>query len=195
MTRVRRVPKHRRLVDLPEDLVTYLTTGDYHGGDFDTFQVAGGVLRGNFAHIRDLWGDHGEAILDEWIDEHPGSRPFAWWVCVAPAPRLVLYGAELTLASARPAHFAGNEIWRRHFGIPAFVSCRPRAFAGRPRVEPEAAYLDSRGLLAAEERAALEDDDFEDVEINPFIVDVDLTLDPHTPRGADPHARHRTLEP
>jgi hypothetical protein len=176
-TKRQRRPQARRLIDLPGDLVEYLTLGQYNGnggGAFDTFQIAGGVLRGNFARIRELWSDHGEAILEEWIDEHPGSRPFAWWVCVAPAPRLVLYGAELTLANANHKAFGENEVWRRHFGIPAFIPCRPRDFDGWPSVESQASYLDRHHLLAAEERAALEDDDFEDEEINPFVTAEDL---------------------
>jgi hypothetical protein len=167
MTRVRRVPKHRRLIDLPEDLVGYLQTGRYEDAGFEVFQIAGTTMRGNFSGIQDLWS---EAILEEWLADHPGTRPFAWWVLVAPEPRAVLVGAELTLAVAYPRYFAGETTWRWRHGIPAFAACRPPDCAKLPHVESQATFLDRHGVLAAEERAALDADDFEDEEINPFVV-------------------------
>ena len=74
MTRVRRVAKLRRLVDLPEDLVTYLTTGEY-GSDFDSFMLAGQVLRGRLDGLRAAWAQYGPSILAAWPDDEPA--PFA----------------------------------------------------------------------------------------------------------------------
>jgi hypothetical protein len=33
------------------------------------------------------WGDVRDELLPQWIREHPGTRPFAWWEQEAPEPR------------------------------------------------------------------------------------------------------------
>lgn len=33
------------------------------------------------------WDDLGAEILEEWIEERPGSRPWAWWMLQAPEGR------------------------------------------------------------------------------------------------------------
>jgi hypothetical protein len=173
VTRVRRVPKIRRLVDLPPSLVQYLETGQYTDFDddskMDVFQLAGAVLRGRFEHVREVWHEHGAALLADWLEEHPGSRPFCWWAVIAPEPRRVLVGAELTLAVAWPRYFAGETTWRWRHGLPGFIACRPRDLDGLPSVESQAVFLDRLGLLDAEERAAIKADAFEPEEINPFV--------------------------
>jgi hypothetical protein len=34
--------------------------------------------------LRDVWRREGAALTDEWVREHPGSRPYAWWLWSAP---------------------------------------------------------------------------------------------------------------
>ena len=43
--------------DLPASLKHYLASGCYRGSDFDTFLLAGRVIRGELAGLRALWAD------------------------------------------------------------------------------------------------------------------------------------------
>lgn len=164
-----------RRTQLSEGVRRYLEMGSYgsslepeHGSfDYDAFGLKGSVLRGNYAETQALWVRHGARLLEEWVTVHPGCRPFAWWVSEAPEPRRVLRGIELLLG--RPAR---DEVWwRPRRGVPFFVQVRPVDYIGYPAIESEAHYLERLGLLADEERARVQAEDWEPVEINPFCID------------------------
>lgn len=38
----------------------------------------------SWEHRKPVWEEHREAILVGWIEEHPGTRPYAWWEYDAP---------------------------------------------------------------------------------------------------------------
>jgi hypothetical protein len=106
---------------------------------------------------RELWLAHREAVLDDWREEHPGTRLWAWWAWDASEPRRVVTGAELLLPVRAPGDWAW--VWRENFGVPAFRQVRSPSTRD-PAVESQATYLDRLGELSAEERAALPADAF-----------------------------------
>lgn len=142
---------------LTDQLRRFLETGDYArsaGGEWlDIFTLAGAVIHGLYDRLRAAWAEHGAAILADWIEQHPGTRPFAWWCLEAPARRRVVQGGELVVR-------IGDEVWRREFGVPP---TRPIVRYDDPPfvVESEAAYLDRLGLLGRAERRELAAEDFE----------------------------------
>jgi hypothetical protein len=34
--------------------------------------------------LEQLWAKHGPAIVEDWVQDHPGTRPRCWWVWSAP---------------------------------------------------------------------------------------------------------------
>jgi hypothetical protein len=160
-----------RQTQMSEPIRHYLETGEWGSPDRATdrllvFQLAGAVLRGHYSEIAALWARHGASLLQDWVAEHPGCRPFSWWVVVASEPRRVLRGVELL--APRPTR---EDRWRSRFGGPFFVQAKPADFIGFPTIESEVRYLDRLGLLAGAERARVEPGDWEPVEIKPFLVE------------------------
>ena len=111
-------------------------------------------------NARQLWEEHGAAVLAVWIGAKPGTRPPAWWKVAAPEPRLRLggIGEPWTL----------RDVWR---GVPAIWSRPVRGdFQGArelsydpedpPIFEAEAAYLKRLGLLGRGELRRLVPADF-----------------------------------
>lgn len=96
---------------------------------------------------RALWDEHGPALVAEWIDANPGSRPPPWWAHDAPELRKQL-GGRGVLADARFC----NLIIPPQLGIPAFDSTD---VTDAPRFESQAAFLDRHGLLTNTERKRL----------------------------------------
>jgi len=82
----------------------------------------------------ELWREHRAELLGEFIEAHPGRRPYAWWLhdCPSRAERLKLGG------SGEPG---ASRDYDRVFG---YFECDP---ADPPRVESEAAFLKRLGLL------------------------------------------------
>jgi len=147
---------------LTESLERFLITGEYGGGaqfSFDIFLLAGQAIRGNFSAVRELWAEHGAALLARWIAEHPGERPWAWWIATAPSPRQCLTDPGHHVRE--PAAWPGLAyMWRLHRGIPLLDQVGHFTVA----FESQAAYLDRHGFLGADERLALDEADF-DVEV------------------------------
>jgi hypothetical protein len=110
-----------------------------------------------------------------------GTRPWAWWAFDATEPRRCVGGAELLAPAGAPT--AWEWVWRKDFGVPAFLQWRPRGYLGLPAVESQAAYLDRLHLLGVEERADLDDDAFDHEAVNPFIADAEETLNPTAARA------------
>lgn len=121
------------------------------------------------------WREHGAAITAAWILEHPGTRPWGWWVYAAWEGRRCVAGAELLVPKQAPTDW--DWVWRESFGVPAFRQSRPCGYRGLPAVESQAEYLDRLGLLGVEEQAALTAHAFDPEVIDPFVVDAaDTTL-------------------
>jgi len=81
------------------------------------------------------WWELREKLLPTWIEQHPGTRPYAWWKFEAPEPRRqVAPGPE----SIGPANW---------FGCPSSFQGVP----GDGMFETEGEYLDRLGLLTPHE--------------------------------------------
>jgi hypothetical protein len=100
---------------------------------------------------RQLWREHGSAVLAAWIRARPGTRPAAWWRCDAPEPRRRLAGV------------GEPKLNGRHLGVPAeWFSVDPE---NPPLFESEPAFLRRHGLLQPGEVRRLKPGDFEPVPI------------------------------
>lgn len=98
--------------------------------------------------MRPLWEEHGAAILAEWIEAHPGTRPSYWWRYEAPRsgesiePRRHLFGEGVPLhevLNVGPAYTCGIPDWCGDPDNP-------------PIFESQHAYLKRHGLLVKGER-------------------------------------------
>ena len=143
-TKRRRVRRQRRLditelsIDCRYELETGVPFFDGFDGDFDAFKAA--------------WQMHGETILKEFVQEHPGRRPFAWWVLVHKRERPII---------RRPPE--GEERLRGHHTRYGYFSTHVLLLAPDwgPLQEPEEEYLARLKLLSKEEIAALRESESE----------------------------------
>lgn len=116
-------------------------------------------------HRRQTWEKHRDAILAEWIELHPGTRPWAWWEYDRPDDlrrRIHLPDELLTQfqdtqgvrLERDEAANPGKWYWTKdppHWGI-------PQPFGnGSDLFEAESDYLERHGLLTRAERRALEE--------------------------------------
>jgi hypothetical protein len=122
----------------------------------------------NSMTLEPLWQEVGADITAQWVAANAGRRPWAWWRFNASEPRRCVHGAELLAPVRQPGDW--DWVWKKDFGVPAFQQCRPLGYIGLPAVESQAACLDRLGLLSADERMALDDDAFEPVEVDPFVI-------------------------
>lgn len=131
----------------------YFDTGEWRsrGAAHLWFFVHNGGARATWRTLR-------AALLEEWSQAHPGTRPFAWWQFDATEPRRRIGGVGDSYAE-------GLEL-----GIPRWWATQELAsFATRftaidpndpPMFESEAAYLERLGLLTDAERRRLPADAF-----------------------------------
>lgn len=91
--------------------------------------------------MRAAWEIHREQIIEEWITEKPGTRPFAWWLFEG-VPR---HGERLTTA-AWTSFYGGNRRLHELHGI-----LHTQYFP--PAQEEESKYLLRHGYLSPEEQA------------------------------------------
>jgi hypothetical protein len=90
--------------------------------------------------VRAAWEQHAEWLLEAWIERHPGSRPFGWYLCVG-VPE---FGERRALENAMwpPCLDKGRHGIANKFTIP-------------PSQEPEVEYLRRHSQLGDDEEAAL----------------------------------------
>jgi hypothetical protein len=89
MPRKLRIAKPR-YEDVNPFVVAYLQTGD-HPPDriapdqrhdmWECFKLTGPRVR---AALREVWREVADDLLDQWIAERPGTRPYGWWLFDAP---------------------------------------------------------------------------------------------------------------
>jgi hypothetical protein len=108
------------------------------------------------------WRAVRDDLLRDWIQEHPGTRPAAWWKYDAPkqaAPKVPKWHRGEMVEPRRRIGGAGAPSWEQfpailpyyRFGIP--VSFEGIDKADPPTFESEATYLKRNGLLSpGEER-------------------------------------------
>lgn len=115
------------------------------------------------------WSIARKKILSSWIDEHPGTRPYAWWCFDAPGIRQRVGG------TGTPKHEVLKYAPAFVFGIPRYwITAQDTGILGRavhkgkpldindpPLFESQAAYLERNGLLSEIEKAALPEDAFD----------------------------------
>ncbi|MGC8541874.1 MAG: hypothetical protein ACP5QA_14780 [Phycisphaerae bacterium] len=102
------------------------------------FSVCGGPV--DMVRAREAWQRFRVEILAAWIQKHPGTRPYFWWLADAPEPRRQLCGAPPEDAPL---------FW----GMPSLLA--PPQLDDTPGFECQAAYLGRHGLLDDAERSAL----------------------------------------
>lgn len=100
------------------------------------------------------WQRYRGELLAEWIAEHPGTRPFAWWQFDAVSRRETIDGSvhpfdrperrELCdeWHAQHPSMGYDRRFWELFYGRPAIV-----VGEGMVRYESEARYLTRLGLL------------------------------------------------
>jgi hypothetical protein len=177
-----------RYADANPYVVAYLRTGDYVRdrqipGIFECFRLTGPHARGE---LRQIWLELRDEILDAWIAERPGTRPYGWWEFDAPRWRPEAWCRDLSAEVAAwfceprrrvggigtPTYDVLNVMPEFAFGVPTswvsrydelhyegFTGLAPRA-DDPPRFESQASYLDRHGLLPAAERRVLTATDF-----------------------------------
>lgn len=110
---------------------------------------------------RAAWEILREQIMADWIAQHPGQRPWAWWRFDAPERRRRIDGIQHPFDDRiRKKKFDEMEphFWaRRHandlcFGVPRLTSTRDEATA---KYESEAEYLRRLNLLTPAEHKEL----------------------------------------
>lgn len=129
---------------------------------------------------RRLWGMLGDEIIEEHVQEYPGTRPLRWWQFAAPEPRRRLGGV------GTPSHERMADVERYVLGVPdQWITRKQVGFyrehmatdLGVPALDPddpptfesEAAYLERHALLQPGERRRLTDEDFESVSVLDII--------------------------
>jgi hypothetical protein len=114
-----------------------------------------------------LWAEFREQVLEWWLKERPGTRPWCWWRFDAPERRRRVGGTGTTYSE-----FGNRDEYTPDFGLPT-----PRAWltgfeassrdvepfdpANPPIFEAEAVYLKRLGLFLPGEEKRLEPSDFE----------------------------------
>jgi len=111
------------------------------------------------------WVRSRKKILESWLSNHPGTRPYAWWCFEAPGNRLRVGGTGT--AKHDVLQYAATCV----FGIPRYwilpqdtgILTRP-GFKGKPLdandpplYESQTTYLERHGLLTEFEKTALPD--------------------------------------
>lgn len=124
--------------------------------------------------VRAAWDELKPALLAEWLKEHLGTRPYAWWAHDAPrdpvgtwpgcwydaklaAPRLRLGGTGTPkhehLAFMPEAAFGIFTLWITADEVATFnLDCAPLDPNDPPAFESQATYLKRHGLLLPGER-------------------------------------------
>jgi hypothetical protein len=126
--------------DVKPAVVHFLLTGERRrglAGVLDTFVLGE-------ADFKALWDAHGEQLLAEFVAEHPGTRPWAWWKFAAP-------GLPERLGGTGDVWHAGIEVYAIEPGDPE----DPPVFESVP------GFLRRHGLLTSVERRRLRAVDFE----------------------------------
>lgn len=116
------------------------------------------------AAMRAAWDSVRSELLDGWITDNPGTRPFAWWRYDAPEPRQRIDGKPhpfgdpsrlAVVANLRATNDADDWLCRAacrlSFGTPTLAGLGE----GFASYETQAAYLERLGLLTDGERAAM----------------------------------------
>lgn len=140
----RRGPGRRAdVAELSIDQRYHLETGMWFFGGFGT----------DLATFTEAWELHGETITADWIRDHPGTRPFAWWLLEHKQERPMI---RTMPAEHLAAHRAEDDRRGCMFGFlhTSMLMMDPVKGWGYLQ-EPEPDYLRRHGLLTIDEQRAL----------------------------------------
>lgn len=112
-----------------------------------------------------LWSAVRSALLAEWIEENPGTRPWPWWAFDAPRQSVgaypgCFYDGKLQVPRKQIAG-AGSAPWECGFNlVPEYRCGVPRSWFGfnaedPPVFESETVYLRRHGLLTTKEQRSV----------------------------------------
>ena len=150
MVRRRQISKPRKIGHGREHFSQLLAgLGDAFGKDADFDQE----------QARECWQKHREVLLAEWIEDNPGTRPWAWWRFDAPERRQCTNGPHphdcqtyiaKAEASLRRSEWFGQVAFALTYGVPRIMGgcecCNPE-----PDYEWEVEYLHRLELLTPAE--------------------------------------------
>lgn len=115
----------------------------------------------------EYWEKMREEILAEYISQHPGTRPWAWWHFEAPEPRRMVGDPKEVGLEPDDSPPDRSYKWKLYFGMPRnfrfLTKCIVSGFGLNSEndarfeslFETQAAYLERLGLLMPEERRTL----------------------------------------
>ena len=126
----RRTPPAQALAALSDDLRRDLEDGHSFFESYETKE-----------DMAAAWAAVGKELLAEYIAQHPGRRPFAWWLCE--------HKQERPLNTDR-ANFKEMP-WVRQQARFGFVHTSIWYGDGRPYQQDETEYLEDHGLLTDDE--------------------------------------------
>jgi hypothetical protein len=176
MPRKRRIAKGQR-GELDAALYEFFVTGNLFAPRAASAQRGskwGVLLRlPTAAHQEQAWHDHRAAMLDTWIAERPGTRPWAWWRYEALDPRRILKLEPRTSATVifrAQGIGLSPEIWATKT---LMGNAQPDV---RLVIEAQAEYLRRNALLLPTELRALKPDDFSPVVLEPWEGENDGNL-------------------
>ena len=123
------------------------------------------MMGGRYAYMLPLWEEYRAAILAEWIEAHPGTRPSLWWKYDAPRVTTTTAGRyagtltgarmieprQLLSGSGSPRHEVTANAPSYRYGIPHWFG----DLDDPPLFESQHAYLKRHGLLEPGERKPL----------------------------------------
>lgn len=152
----KKVPQYKKgFKKISTELLDYFESGNTEGETLDLF-----VIRTDRNKLQSVWNEHKGEILEKWIKEYPGFRPFAWWKFESPEIRKRIGGTGL------PSWEAGNSVKSIFYkGIPSDWSCvisgkiilRNFDIEDPPCYESEASYLQRHKFLTSAEEKYLID--------------------------------------
>ena len=124
---------------ISENLRTYLLTGDREKADVEVFRLSGSPHR-----LQLVWDAVKKEILNNWIKQHPCTRPFIFWI-LAPEKRKKVSGS----GGWRPGMAIDSD------GLPQYWQLW-WSKKHPPNFESQATFLDRNGFLTPAEKKYLE---------------------------------------
>lgn len=105
--------------------------------------------------LQALWNELRDDLIDEWVSEHPFSRPFGWLLFDITKPRLAVEG-EAALESAEWFRTEDKDLRRCYFlGINRKLGIEDDSHDAKAAFESEKQYLIRIGALTETELALL----------------------------------------
>ncbi len=122
--------------------------------------------------LEEIWRDYGDDVAEQWIFDHPGTRPALWWRYTAPEPRQRVGGTGTprseVLADAPILDYGVPAMWIDADDLTTLLAlkCVVLDDADPPTFEAQAAYLARHELFLPGERRRLRPDAFDPVPLD-----------------------------